>query len=237
VTSLIAESRGTSIRSVVQEFAESTLTDEESRERAERTRAYLAEHFGVEVTDEESVAMGRKLRETFTRPQLIQHHLVLDAPTLLALSGNRQVSALIHRAHSEPETRLWSPVLSILEADAEHLGLAEHVDQLGVILTVDLDYAAMLAVARLCGDGVPPGSRLPSMLYDLCLSGAGALVAMVDTKAYEGRGVALLNLNRSQRYARSTLLREQTFPTGQPSGWHSRQRAAGVTPGGWCAAG
>jgi hypothetical protein len=62
---VIAESRGTSIRSLVQEFAESTLTEDERRERAERTRAYLAEHFGVEVTDEESAAMGVRLREAF----------------------------------------------------------------------------------------------------------------------------------------------------------------------------
>ncbi|MEV7004182.1 hypothetical protein AB0N62_42115 [Streptomyces sp. NPDC093982] len=62
---VIAESRGTSIRTLVQEFAESTLTDEERRERAERTRAYLAEHFGVEVSDEESGAMGARLREAF----------------------------------------------------------------------------------------------------------------------------------------------------------------------------
>ncbi|MFE0420983.1 hypothetical protein [Streptomyces sp. NPDC058953] len=64
---VIAESRGMSIRSLVQEFAEATLTDEERRERAERARVYLAEHFGVEVTDEESAAMGRRLRETFAR--------------------------------------------------------------------------------------------------------------------------------------------------------------------------
>ncbi|MFC5953522.1 hypothetical protein ACFP51_03145 [Streptomyces pratens] len=66
---VIAESRGTSIRTLVQEYAESTLTDEERRERAERTRAYLAEHFGVEVRDEESVAMGHRLREAFARQQ------------------------------------------------------------------------------------------------------------------------------------------------------------------------
>lgn len=64
---VIAESRGTSIRSLLREFAETTLTGEERRERAERTRAYLAENFGVEVTDEESAAMGRKLREAFAR--------------------------------------------------------------------------------------------------------------------------------------------------------------------------
>ncbi|GAA2389754.1 hypothetical protein GCM10010420_11870 [Streptomyces glaucosporus] len=66
---VIAESRGTSIRSLVQEFAETTLTEEERRERAERTRAYLAEHFGVEVTDEESAAMGHRLREAYARQQ------------------------------------------------------------------------------------------------------------------------------------------------------------------------
>ncbi|WHM38389.1 hypothetical protein [Streptomyces sp. BPTC-684] len=66
---VIAESRGTSIRSLVQEFAETTLTEEERRERAERTRLYLAEHFGVEVTDEESAAMGRRLREAFAQSQ------------------------------------------------------------------------------------------------------------------------------------------------------------------------
>ncbi|AWZ09556.1 MULTISPECIES: hypothetical protein [unclassified Streptomyces] len=66
---VIAESRGTSIRSLVQEFAETTLTMEERRERAERARAYLAEHFGVDVSDAESAAMGRKIREAFAQQE------------------------------------------------------------------------------------------------------------------------------------------------------------------------
>ncbi|MFF1292129.1 MULTISPECIES: hypothetical protein [unclassified Streptomyces] len=66
---VIAESRGTSIRSLVQEFADSTLTEEERRGRAERTRAYLAENLGVEITDEESATMGRKLRAAFSPQQ------------------------------------------------------------------------------------------------------------------------------------------------------------------------
>ncbi|MFE3583989.1 hypothetical protein [Streptomyces vinaceus] len=65
----IADSRGTSIRALVQEFAETTLTAEERRERAERAREYMAEHFGVLVTDEESEAMRRKIREAFARGQ------------------------------------------------------------------------------------------------------------------------------------------------------------------------
>ncbi|MEV7141478.1 hypothetical protein [Streptomyces tauricus] len=44
------------------------MTDEERRERADRTRTYPAEHFGVEVADEENAFMGRKLRDDFSRP-------------------------------------------------------------------------------------------------------------------------------------------------------------------------
>jgi hypothetical protein len=127
---------------------------------------------------------------------VIQHHLVLDAPTLLALSGNRQVSALIHRAHFEPEVRLWAPVLSVLEADAEHVGIAEHVGQLDVIHTLDLDYPAVLAVARLRRDGVSPGvGATVHAVRHLPEWGADALVATVVPKAYEGRGVPVLDLN------------------------------------------
>ncbi|MGR3872320.1 hypothetical protein ACUXZZ_27625 [Streptomyces graminifolii] len=128
---------------------------------------------------------------------MIQHHLVVDTPTILALSGNRQVSALIHRAHFEPETRLWAPVLSILEADAEHLGIAEHIGQLDVIHTVDLDYPAMLAVTQLRRDGVPLGiAAAIHAVRNLPAWGADALLATVTPKAYEGRGLPVLDLNR-----------------------------------------
>ncbi|MCP3821444.1 hypothetical protein NLX86_26125 [Streptomyces sp. A3M-1-3] len=59
---VLAEARGTSMRAVIEEFAQSTLTPEERRERAERARAYMAEHFGHYVTDEESAEMGHKMR-------------------------------------------------------------------------------------------------------------------------------------------------------------------------------
>ncbi|MET8508141.1 hypothetical protein ABZV60_26365 [Streptomyces sp. NPDC004787] len=128
---------------------------------------------------------------------MIWHHLVLDTPTLAALSGNRQVSALIHRAHFETETRLWVPVLSALEADRVHPGLAEHIGQLDVIHTVDLDYPAMATVAQLNRDGVPPG--IGAALHaarNLPEWGADALIATVEPEAYVGRGVAILDLNR-----------------------------------------
>ncbi|TDC77460.1 hypothetical protein [Streptomyces hainanensis] len=62
---LLAEARGVSIRSLVQEFAESTLTPKEREDRAERTHAYLAEHFGVHVTTEDSERMRRKIQDAF----------------------------------------------------------------------------------------------------------------------------------------------------------------------------
>ncbi|MFD9392494.1 hypothetical protein ACFWBB_17800 [Streptomyces sp. NPDC060000] len=128
---------------------------------------------------------------------MILHHLILDTPTLVALSGNRQVSALVHRAHFETETRLWVPTLSVLEADREYLGIAEHVGQLEVLHTVDLDYSAALAVAQLHRDGVSPGiGAAIHAARHLPEWGADALVATVHPKAYEGRGVPVLDLNR-----------------------------------------
>ncbi|MBH1933758.1 hypothetical protein I5Q34_05515 [Streptomyces sp. AV19] len=128
---------------------------------------------------------------------MILHHLVLDTPTLVAFAGNRQVSALVHRAHFETETRLWAPVLSVVEADREHLGIAEHVGQLEVVHTVDLDYPAALEVARLHRDGVPLGiAAAMHAARHLPEWGAGALVATVDPKAYKGRGVPVFDLTR-----------------------------------------
>ncbi|MEV1070022.1 hypothetical protein [Streptomyces sp. NPDC050263] len=128
---------------------------------------------------------------------MILYHLVLDTPTLLALSGDRQVSTLIHRAYLEAEPRLWVSTLSVLEADREYLGIAEHVGQLEVVHTVDLDYPAMLAVARLQRDGVPPGiGAAIHAAGHLPVWGADVLVATVHPKAYEGRGVPILDLNR-----------------------------------------
>jgi hypothetical protein len=128
---------------------------------------------------------------------VILHHLVLDAPTLAALSGNRQVSALVHRAGLEAETRLWVPVLAVLEADREHLGIAERVGQLDILHTLDLDYAAALTVAQLGRDGVPPGiAAAIHAARHLPLWDTHPLVATVSPKAYEGRGVPVFDLTR-----------------------------------------
>ncbi|MEV0635306.1 Arc family DNA-binding protein [Streptomyces sp. NPDC050619] len=59
----VADARGISLRALMQELAAQTLTPRQIRERADRTRAVLAEHFGHYVTDEESAEMRRKMRE------------------------------------------------------------------------------------------------------------------------------------------------------------------------------
>lgn len=128
---------------------------------------------------------------------MIQHHLVLDTPSLLALSGNRQVSALIHRAYLDADTRLWVPVLSVLEADVVLAGIAEHIGQLDVIHMLDLDYPAVLAVAQMRRDGVPAG--VAAAVHAACHLpewGSQVLVATIEPKAYVGQGVGVLDLNR-----------------------------------------
>ncbi len=62
----VAEARGTSLRALMQDIAAQTLTPEQIRERADRTRALLAERFGHYVSDEESAEMRRKMREAAT---------------------------------------------------------------------------------------------------------------------------------------------------------------------------
>lgn len=59
----VAEAQGITLRFLIQESAAQTLTPEQIKERADRTRALLAERFGHYVTDEESAEMRRKIRE------------------------------------------------------------------------------------------------------------------------------------------------------------------------------
>lgn len=64
---LLAESRNISIRALLQEFAETTLTAEEREERAAEARRYIAEHFGVAVSDADETVMQRKIDAAFRR--------------------------------------------------------------------------------------------------------------------------------------------------------------------------
>ncbi|WP_338674551.1 hypothetical protein V1460_17115 [Streptomyces sp. SCSIO 30461] len=128
---------------------------------------------------------------------MILHHLILDTATLLALSGNRQVSALIHRANLEPEMRLWVPVLAVLQADLENPGTAEHIGQLEVLHTIDLDYPATLAIAQLHRAGTPVGAAAAvHAAKTLPLWDTGALVATVTPDLYDEHSIRIFDLNR-----------------------------------------
>ncbi|WP_307521673.1 hypothetical protein [Streptomyces umbrinus] len=66
---VLAQARGTTMRHLIEQFAESTLTPSELKERAAHTAEYLAEHFGVTVTDEAGAEVLRKVRG-----QVVAHH-------------------------------------------------------------------------------------------------------------------------------------------------------------------
>ncbi|MFE0420984.1 hypothetical protein [Streptomyces sp. NPDC058953] len=90
-----------------------------------------------------------------------------------------------------------APVLSILQADLETRGIAEHIGGLDVVHTVDLDYPALLAVARMHREGVPIGvAAAVHAVRHLPEWGADGLVATVAPKEYEGLRVPVLDLNR-----------------------------------------
>jgi hypothetical protein len=125
-------------------------------------------------------------------------YFVLDTPTLLGLSGNKQVSGLIHRAYIEADARLWVPLLSLVEAERERPGTIEHIGQLEVLHTLDLDYAETHGVMLLHREGVPVGIAAAvhaarSLLLD---PESDALVATVAPEPYEGAGVRVFDLNR-----------------------------------------
>ena len=125
-------------------------------------------------------------------------HYVLDAPTLVALGGDKQVSGLIHAAAASDDVRLWVPVLCLLEAERRRAGMVDHVGVLVDVLSMlDDDYAMALTVAELGRAGVAqdasaavhaarPNQTLP----------AGALIATVEPGVYDGLGVGVMDLRR-----------------------------------------
>ena len=58
----IAQARGTTMRALLEEYADSTLTPQELRERAERTRAFLEAEFGHRISDQDTDALHDRMR-------------------------------------------------------------------------------------------------------------------------------------------------------------------------------
>ncbi|WNZ11312.1 hypothetical protein [Streptomyces sp. 11x1] len=125
-------------------------------------------------------------------------HYVLDAPTLVALGGDKQVSGLIHAAAASDDVRLWVPVLCLLEAERRRPGMVDHVGVLVDVLSViDDDYAMAVTVAELGRAGVSQDASAavhaakPNQMIP-----AGALIATVEPHAYDGLGVGVMDLRR-----------------------------------------
>lgn len=125
-------------------------------------------------------------------------HYVVDAPTLVAMGGDKQVSGLIHAAAASDDVRLWVPVLCLLEAERERAGIVDHVGVLVDALHVlDDDHAMAVTVAELRGMGVAFGvsaavhAARPNQMLPV-----GGLIATVAPEPYEGLGVGVMDLNR-----------------------------------------
>nr|WP_203607016.1 hypothetical protein [Streptomyces sp. SID11385] len=116
---------------------------------------------------------------------------------MLGLGGHRQVSALIHTAYADPEVRLWVPLLVLAEAERERPGLSEHVGQLNVLHTLDVDYTALHTVAELVRDGTPWGvAAAVQAVRALPVWHLTGSVATVDAAAYEQHTVPVVDLLR-----------------------------------------
>ncbi|MGO4418415.1 hypothetical protein AB4Z54_06545 [Streptomyces sp. MCAF7] len=124
-------------------------------------------------------------------------HFVLDTDTLLALGGDKQVSALIHIASGDASTRLWVPIVSALEAERQRAGIIDYIGILDTLHTLDAGYEAAHSIANLHRRGVPYGVAAAVHAARPTLSRPeGALVATVVPGAYDELGVPVMDLNR-----------------------------------------
>ncbi|WP_257004245.1 hypothetical protein [Streptomyces sp. SA15] len=110
----VAKARRMSLRALVQEIAAQTLTPEQIKERADRTRTLLAERFGHYVTDEESAEMRRKMREAAAAHRAA---LAEAEPTV-----SRSPAPGLPCRCVQCDVRLWAPVLRLREAERERTG-------------------------------------------------------------------------------------------------------------------
>lgn len=84
--------------------------------------------------------------------------LVFDASAMLALgAGNQFVSRLVHRAGTDADLRLAAPALSLLDAERERAGMAEHVGMLDVLDIAELGFDAVAWCGPYLRAGVAAG--------------------------------------------------------------------------------
>jgi hypothetical protein len=128
---------------------------------------------------------------------VILDHFVLDTDALLALGANKQVSGLVHIAAGDSSVRLWVPLVSALEAERQRIGIIDCIGILDTLYTLETDDDAAHAVAELHRHDVPFGVAAAVHAARPTLSRPeGALVATVNSAAYDGLGVPVMDLNR-----------------------------------------
>lgn len=120
-------------------------------------------------------------------------HVVMDETAMLAAGGgNRFMSRVIHRAHSQEGWYLYAPACALVEADRMRPGIAEHVAMLPAVTVVDLGLPAALALggretswgqahARYAAE---PNLDMPD----------GAFIATMEPKRWAGLPVRILDL-------------------------------------------
>ncbi|WP_406229263.1 hypothetical protein [Streptomyces anthocyanicus] len=119
-------------------------------------------------------------------------HIVLDDTAMAAAGqGNVLASRLIHRAHVEAGWFLYAPACALVEADRARPGTAEHLASLPGITVLDLDLAAVLAVARqktwAAAHSLHAAQPTPNRPD-------GAVVATTDPGRWSGETVRVLDL-------------------------------------------
>ena len=119
-------------------------------------------------------------------------HVVLDETAILAAGyGNRLVSRLIHRAHTEHGWVLYAPSCALVEADRARPGLAEHLASLPGVIVADLNLPAALAVAQSDTWAMAHAQYTAQPSPD---RPDGALVATAAPNRWEGWRVRLLDV-------------------------------------------
>lgn len=120
-------------------------------------------------------------------------HIVLDDTAMAATGqGNVLASRLIHRAHAESGWFLYAPAGALVEADRARHGTAEHLAAMPGITVLDLDLAAALAIARQETWAAAHSQYAAQPTLD---RPAGAIIATIAPKRWEGEPVRVLDLN------------------------------------------
>ncbi|WP_189135676.1 hypothetical protein [Wenjunlia tyrosinilytica] len=119
-------------------------------------------------------------------------HIVLD-DTAMAAAGQGSIlaSRLIHRAHAEANWFLYAPTCALVEADRARPGTAEHLASLPGVTVLDLDLAAVLAVARQQTWAAAHSLHAAQPTPD---RPDGAIIATTNPDRWSGEAVRVLDL-------------------------------------------